>query len=74
MSAQFLTRDRLASIAHSQSCKNLPYSARVVPDEVTLDRDDYRSFIVERRASVAHTNEKILANWLVKRKSQLVKA
>lgn len=72
MSAQFLTRDRLASIAHSRSSKRSPYAARELPGEAALDRDDYRSFIVERRMPASHPREKILADWLVQRKSKSV--
>lgn len=74
MNEQFLTQDRLASIAHSHSSKNSPYSADVVPSCANLDRDDYRSFVVERRSPVAHASEKVLAKWLVERKTKLVAA
>jgi hypothetical protein len=74
MSAQFLTHDRLASIAHTHSKRSAPDSERVVPGDEHLDHDDYRTFIVERRTPVTQNNERILANWLLQRKRKSVSA
>lgn len=72
MTEQFLTKDRIATIARSRNRQASPFSNGVVSDEKRLDRDDYRSFVAERRVSAVQGGNKVLAKWLSGRKAALV--
>jgi len=70
MSDHFLTHNRLAALSRkTKRSIHLDAAEVVVPSEPEIDPDDYRTFVIERRASDRGAKDRVLVDWLIHRSS-----